>query len=191
MPCESFENQMLDYLENQLAAPDRARVEKHLAGCAACRALAQQLQQLDLQLTRSVKSPALSPAFSTKLQQRIQATPIMSSAEIAERKRRLQAEYEAGLQRLSPLPQLPRRLFETLGLAAMIALAGWLVWLLLPPATIEAAGAGLSVTGRRLMLLSVAGAVPIVIGFMLAVATRRNQPLLWQPAGNFSAALVG
>src|SRR5450432_3263380 len=126
MACEEFENQISDYLENQLPPADRARVAAHLAGCADCRAFAQQLEQLDAQLLRAVKTRALSADFKARLQQRVQMTVVLSEAERAERKRQLQAEYEAGLARLNRFTLPPRKLLEVLGYAGMFALAGWL-----------------------------------------------------------------
>jgi anti-sigma factor RsiW len=191
MPCEPFEDQLLEYVENQLPAAERALVETHLAGCAKCRAFAQQLQYLDAQLTHTLKAPRLSPAFQSKLRQRIQAARIMSPAEIARRKRELQFEYQAGLQRLSLFPQWPRRFLDLLGLAAMLGLAGWLACLIVPPTAIEAGISGLSAANQHLLLLTAVGLVPVVIGLLLAFPVRRGQSWLWQPAGgSFASAPV-
>ncbi len=134
MACKQFENQILDYLENQLATAERTKVAAHLAGCAECRAFAEQLERLDAQLTHAIKSPTLSSAFDAKLRQRLKNT-VLPEAEIAERKRRLQTEYEAGLARLDPFAFLSRKLIESLSYTALLAIAGWLAWSFLPQLT--------------------------------------------------------
>jgi len=183
MPCETFENQILDYLENQLTPAERAKVAAHLGGCAECRAFAQQLQRLDAQLTHAIKSPTLSSAFDAKLRQRLK-NAVLPEAKIAERKRQLQAEYEAGLAQLSLFPRLPRKLFELLGLAAALALACWVVWPMVLQSAFETTLAELSKSNRQLVLLSVASAAPIIIGLLLAFPALIKQLCPWRPAGS-------
>jgi len=168
MQCESFELQLLDYLENRLSATERVRVEKHLTDCAECRALAQQLEQLDATLTRTVKAPVLSATFNARLQQRIQATHVMSPAEIARRKREIQAEYEAGLARIRPFPLPPRKLLEGLGYAAALALVGLLAWRFLPQLTEVLARSGLNMPGQKYLPLVIMSAFFAVLGLMAA-----------------------
>ena len=132
MDCIEFETQIPEYLEKQLPPAARSRVEAHLAGCAGCRALARQLKHLDVELARSVKAPALPPEFRARLQQRIRAIPVWSEAERAERKRRLQAEYEAGLARLNYFPLRRRRMLQGLGWVTLVGTVGWLGWWVLP-----------------------------------------------------------
>src|SRR6478672_8869465 len=101
MLCEEIENQILDYQENQLSSARREEVETHLAGCANCRIFAQQLRQLDEQLSARGKIPATSADFDRKLRERIQAVPaVLLEAQKTERKRQLQAEFEAGMARI-------------------------------------------------------------------------------------------
>jgi hypothetical protein len=66
MACVEFENLVLHYLEKQLSPEAQSRVAAHLAQCAVCREFARQLEQLDAQLTRGVKTPALPPDPSMK-----------------------------------------------------------------------------------------------------------------------------
>jgi hypothetical protein len=132
MACIEFENQIPDYLEKQLPPAEQSRVAAHLAGCATCRAFVRQLEQLDVKLARTVKAPVLPPEFRARLQQRIQTIPVWSEADRAERKRRLQAEYEIGLARLDRLPLPPRRLLHGLGYATLLASVGWVGWQFLP-----------------------------------------------------------
>ncbi|MCL4181101.1 MAG: zf-HC2 domain-containing protein [Verrucomicrobia bacterium] len=129
MACVECENLIPDYLEKQLPAEAQSRVAAHLAQCTACRTFARQLEQLDAALVRGVKAPALPPDFRARLRQRIQTVPVWSEAERAERRRRLQAEYEAGLARLRPFPLSLRRMRQGLVLAALLVFLGWLGWL--------------------------------------------------------------
>ena len=129
MLCELIENKILDYQENQLSAAQRAEVETHLAGCPDCREFARQLQQLDAALSASVKIPALSAGFDRQLRERIQSTPAtLSEAYRAERKRQLQAEFEAGMAESVGGWFTLGRLLNYLAWPAVAAVAGWLAW---------------------------------------------------------------
>jgi len=129
MLCQEIENRILDYQEDKLSPAQREEVETHLAGCAGCRIFARQLQQLDAALSASVKIPALSANFDRRLQERIQATPaVLSEAQRAERKRQLQAEFDADMARIGwrafALGSLPNHLTWPV----LAAVAAWLVW---------------------------------------------------------------
>lgn len=132
MACVEFEDLLPGYLEKQLPPKAQSRVAAHLAQCVACREFARQLEQLDAALARGVKAPALPPDFSARLRQRIQTVPVWSEAELAERRRRLQAEYEAGLARLRPFPFSLHRLRRGLVNAAALAFLGCLGWFSVP-----------------------------------------------------------
>jgi anti-sigma factor RsiW len=168
MACEEFENQIADYVENQLPPADRSRITTHLAGCADCRAFAQQLEQLDAKLARALKAPVLPESFKTSLQRRIQTTAVLSEAQRAERKRQLQAEYEADLARLNRFPLPPRKLLEGLGSAGLIVLAGWLAWLFLPRLANLLAGPALGGINPSLLFSLVASAIFVAIGLAAA-----------------------
>jgi len=130
MLCEIIENRILDYQEDQLSAAQRAEVETHLAGCPACREFARRLQQLDATLAARVRIPALSAGFDLRLRERIQAAPAaLSEAQRAERKRQLQAEYEAGQARIARGSFALGSLLNYLAWPALAAVAGWLAWL--------------------------------------------------------------
>src|SRR5271168_2553546 len=101
MSCEEIENRILDYQENQLPPAQRQEIEAHLATCPGCRTFGRQLQQLDGALSAGVKVPAISVDFDRRLRERIEAAPAaLSEAQRTERKRQLQAEFEAGMARL-------------------------------------------------------------------------------------------
>ncbi|MDF1506345.1 zf-HC2 domain-containing protein, partial [Roseisolibacter sp. H3M3-2] len=44
--CAAVDERLMDYLEGELAAADRARLDAHLAACARCRALVADLRAL-------------------------------------------------------------------------------------------------------------------------------------------------
>jgi hypothetical protein len=171
MTCEDFENQFLgsDHLES---ATGHDALAKHLAGCERCRAFARRTQQLDLGLTRFLKTPALSAAFETRLQQRIKAVPIMSEAEKAERKRQLQAEYEAGLARLKWFLLPPGKWLDSLGYAAVVVLTGRLLWLFMPRFSELIADAVSGGTPESLLLLLAVSAVFLFLGLLAAFPGR-------------------
>lgn len=117
MSCEEIELRILEYQENQLSPAQREVMETHLADCASCGTFALQLQRLDAALSTGIKAPVLSANFDQRLAERIRVgSRILSEAERAERKRALQAEFEAGQARLG------RRLF---GLGALIRHLIW------------------------------------------------------------------
>jgi predicted anti-sigma-YlaC factor YlaD len=177
MACIEFENQIPDYLEKQLSPAEQSHVATHLAGCAACRAFARQLEQLDVALARTVNPPTLSPEFRTRLQQRIQTIPVWSQAEIAERKRQLQAEYEAGLVRLS-LVHLPlRRTLKAFGYVVLLGTVGWLVWRFLPQ--VPNLLARLSPTlDQNLPIALIVSALCLVMGLAAAAFPRQLRRVL-------------
>ncbi|HUJ40417.1 MAG TPA: zf-HC2 domain-containing protein [Candidatus Acidoferrales bacterium] len=59
--CLNSEERLMEYLEGQLPATERALVEAHLAECAACRALAGQVRWLETRLPHL--APELEPAW--------------------------------------------------------------------------------------------------------------------------------
>lgn len=162
----------MEYGEGGLAAADHAAVEAHLAECAACRELAGALRELDAKLTREVRAPQLSAGFDLRLRQRIQHEAVLNEAERAERKRRLQAEYEAELDRLRRNSLGLARIWDVFGYIALAGASVGMVWKWTPPAFWQLAqgGIGLSI---------------ITIAFLaggIAVA-------FWRPARNLFEAI--
>ncbi|MBC8094314.1 MAG: zf-HC2 domain-containing protein [Akkermansiaceae bacterium] len=172
MPCEEFEIQIADYVENQLLSPDRARVAAHLAVCADCHAFAQQLEQLDVALLRTVKAPPLPATFKAKLQRRLQTTVVLSEIQRVERKRQMQAEYEAGLARLNRFPLPPRKLLESLGHGGLIALAGWLAWQFLPQLGNFLAESGWGDFNQSVLFAWLVSVICLVLGLTAAFPMR-------------------
>lgn len=173
MLCEEVENRILDYQENQLSAAQRAEVETHLAGCPGCRRFARQLQQLDSTLSGSVKIPALSAGFDRRLRERIQsAPPVLSEAQRAERKRQLQAEFEAGMARISRGPFTLGSLPNYLLWPALAAVAGWLAWRLATQIAAHLQAQSLGGLDPVIIPGSVAGAVLLAAGLAQAFPRR-------------------
>ena len=178
MACEEFENRLPEYLENQLSPAERLAVETHLAGCARCQAFARQLQQLDAALTRAIKSPILPSDFSARLRQRIQTEgALLSEAQCAERKRRLQAEFEAGLAQLRRKWLASVSLPDVLGCAALATFAGGVILEFAPTWANLAAQHGLDRADLNLVLAWIISAVCLLIG--LTVAFPRPLKQLW------------
>ncbi len=169
MTCHEIENYILDYEEGRLPSANREAVGKHIAGCDHCRTLATQLKQLDTALTQKLKAPALSAAFKARLQQRIQTdVVVLSPAQIAERKRQLQAEYELGLARLSPFAFLSRRLLQSLSYVALLTIVGLLVWQCLPQLADAVAKTGLDLPGQEFLPLIMMSVLFVVMGLIAA-----------------------
>ena len=76
-PCVALENALIEYLDGRARPSDRRAVEKHLAGCAACRARAEEFRAVFSALD---DLPALSPSpsFDATLRATIAAQPAPS-----------------------------------------------------------------------------------------------------------------
>ncbi|MCE9573450.1 MAG: zf-HC2 domain-containing protein [Deltaproteobacteria bacterium] len=61
-PHEAIEARLSDYHEGGLPASERAEIEAHLAGCAACRAAYDELVETMAALSGMAKSRAAAPA---------------------------------------------------------------------------------------------------------------------------------
>ncbi len=169
MFCEEIETCILDYQENQLSAAQRAEVENHLARCAVCRKLARQLQQLDAALSARVRIPALSDGFDRRLRERILAAPAaLSEAQRAERKRQLQAEFEAGMARIGRGSFALDSLLKHLTWPALAALAVWLVWCFTRQLTVHLHAQSLGGLAPSLVPWLVASAVFLAVGLAQA-----------------------
>jgi anti-sigma factor RsiW len=132
MSCSAYQDLILESLDGPLAAPSRAQVEQHVAGCPACRAFRQAQLDLDAALALRLRAPSLSAAFDAQVLARIQ-----QAAATADREAKLamaQAEYES---RLADLRQSFRRrrfgsALDLAGYAAMVLLAGFTASTIVP-----------------------------------------------------------
>lgn len=183
MACEAFEQPILDYVDNQLPPAEHARVATHLAGCAACRTFARQLEQLDTQLARTLKPPTLSPAFNARLRQRIQSMRVLGEAERLERKRQLQVEYETGLARLNLFHVPSRRLLPTFRLATVIASVVGLVWQFLPQFVNLLGRLFQTGLNQNLAIAFTVSAIFVALGFAAAGFPRHLRRILAAAAG--------
>jgi anti-sigma factor RsiW len=129
MHCQEIEMRILDYQENNLPPGETVAVENHLAHCAGCRAFARQMTELDSTLAAAIKVPVLPANFDQRLREKIHGEVVLPESKRAERRRQLQAEFEAKMARME------REKFafsDWLGQLAWLfgaALAAWEVWL--------------------------------------------------------------
>jgi anti-sigma factor RsiW len=73
-PCADYEHDLVELLEGSLG-PERARVIRlHIESCPRCRAWQAEFATIDAGLAAALPSPALSPDFERRLQERIAAT---------------------------------------------------------------------------------------------------------------------
>jgi anti-sigma factor RsiW len=71
MPCPAFEDLILEYCEDGLAAAQRGRVEEHVAECPACRAFLELQRELDSALREAIGKPEPSAAFHQRILRRV------------------------------------------------------------------------------------------------------------------------
>jgi anti-sigma factor RsiW len=159
--CRQAEPVLPDYLDHTLPPAEAARIQAHLDLCPRCRTLATRLAELDAALVRSIKLPSLGSAFRSCLRQRLQAEGARAnSSEHAERRRALQAEYEAQVAELENRSHWILWGLDSLGYLSIAVLACALVPALLP----------LGTPGQPLFLAGLAGGLCLLGG--LAVAFR-------------------
>jgi hypothetical protein len=121
MNCERCESLVDDYVDGTLPAADRADVERHLARCASCAALAQDLRSIRLaagSLERHVPPPPAWTALSAALE--------------AERSRGFGRRVSA----LTAAFATPARRWQPIAIAATLLLlvgaTSWMVWRQMP-----------------------------------------------------------
>jgi anti-sigma factor RsiW len=74
MKCEDVSKELIAYLDRRANSAERVMVEEHLAGCAACRARAEDFRKLWSVLDEvPIHEPSLG--FDARLRQRIAAEP--------------------------------------------------------------------------------------------------------------------
>ena len=72
--CEEVERKLVEYLDGRARPAERRAVEDHLAGCASCRARAEEFRAL-WGVLDDLPSISSSPAFDASLRARIAALP--------------------------------------------------------------------------------------------------------------------
>jgi anti-sigma factor RsiW len=78
MSCERMENRILPYVDGRLKAGEQREVEKHLAGCAACRVRVSEFRAVSGLLE---ELPQIEPsgAFDARVRARVAAEPVKQS----------------------------------------------------------------------------------------------------------------
>jgi anti-sigma factor RsiW len=119
-----WNDRLQDWLDGDLDAADAATLQAHMAGCAACRARADELQALDRSLRSAAPRLALDDAFDAALFAQIDA---VDESKRAEARQRIEQELQQNLQALA---RGWRRalLFIIPGVIAGVALAFALTW---------------------------------------------------------------
>ncbi len=120
----AWNDRLQDWLDGDLSAADAAKLQVHMADCAACRERAEELQELDRQLSSATPRMALDAAFDAKIFAQLD---VIDEAQRAEARRRLEQELQQNLQALA---RGWRRalLFIVPGVIAGVALALGLAW---------------------------------------------------------------
>jgi anti-sigma factor RsiW len=178
MNCPQFDHRIVDYLENQLPPEERALMTVHLAGCADCRTLAEQLQRLDLSLARALTRPELLTGFAFRLNERLkQEVRLLPERERAERKRQLEAEFDRAIERLNQQVRSLGSLRLVPGCALVAGLAGLVSHCL---ARSELQWHVASSSGQWLLLIWISSVGFILVG--LAVAFPREFKRFWTPS---------
>lgn len=78
MSCSRMEKKILGYVDGRLKESERLEVEKHLAGCAACRLRANEFRAVSGLLDElPIIEP--SPAFDLRVHARVAAEPVKQS----------------------------------------------------------------------------------------------------------------
>jgi len=127
MPCASFEELLIDYMD--LPGSERARVDTHLAGCGDCREYLRILRQLEGALTAEFSGLTVSRNVESRVRSRIASKP----------------------WRLSFLPEI----LDFIGWTAIVTIVFSLAWVLVPKGTIASPNA-LPVAGASLALAAAA-----------------------------------
>jgi anti-sigma factor RsiW len=119
-----WNDRLQDWLDGDISAADAAALQAHMAGCAACRARAEELQALDRSLRNAAPRLALNDAFDAKLFAQIDA---IDESKQAAARQRMEQELQQNLQALA---RGWRRalLFIIPGVIAGVALAFALTW---------------------------------------------------------------
>jgi len=102
MECPDYEPLILDWLDGELAMPDRQRVAAHVAECPACQELANTLKGLDTALSRAIRPISLPSDFTGRVLKRVESEggPGRSAGDVANRRQQLEAEFRDGSNRL-------------------------------------------------------------------------------------------
>jgi anti-sigma factor RsiW len=122
MNCAEYESQIAEWVDGRLAPADAQAVALHVAGCPACGAFAASLRQLEAALVGGVARPQLTLGFEARLRARMDAEASGDlEAMRAERRRRLQAEYDGTVKRMRRRVRSVSSVLDMLGLGLLSA----------------------------------------------------------------------
>ncbi len=121
-----WNDRLQDWLDSDIDSADAAKLQAHMADCAACRARAEELQALDRELRRAAPRLALDDTFDAKIFAQLDA---IDETKRAETRLRLEQELQQNLHALAR--GWRRALLFVIpgviaGVALAFALAGWL-----------------------------------------------------------------
>lgn len=176
MNCDDLEPLVLEWADGSLPEAERPSVERHLAGCAECRALASEWRSLDATLVR--RTQATAPALPTGFDQQVKAmiaTATLSDAEQNQRRRKLQAEFESGLASLKGSVWNWEDITRWMAYAGLAAVAGWTLVEFAPALNGALESAGLAAVNPGLLSLLTASVVFVGAGLSIAFAPRLSR----------------
>ena len=172
------EDQLQEYLDGSLPPQQAQALEAHLADCSECHAFLQDLRELDVELSHSLRKPALSPDFFERVRSQIELTA-SAPAPKGDEKRRLQTDYEANWTMLRKdlfRAQLPA-LLDGLGYSVAAAVGAYLLFhLLLNVLNSQLKSLNLPPSQIALGISLAAGGVFLLAGFGVAL---RKQLARW------------
>lgn len=93
-----WNDRLQEWLDGDLSAADEAALQAHMAGCALCRARADELRELDFSLSTAAPRLALDAAFDARLFAQIDA---IDDSKRAEARQRMERELQQNLQALA------------------------------------------------------------------------------------------
>lgn len=97
-PCEDYEFDLVEWIDGALA-PERAHVvQRHLDGCARCRAFERQMRAIDASLDATLPRVQLSTDFDARLQARIAKLAVARNPDAA--RARVEQDYRGAMAAL-------------------------------------------------------------------------------------------
>ena len=94
----AWNDRLQDWLDGDLSAADEAALQAHMGDCALCRARADELRELDFNLSAAAPRLALDAAFDARLFAQIDA---IDDSQRAAARQRMEQELQQNLQALA------------------------------------------------------------------------------------------
>jgi anti-sigma factor RsiW len=94
----AWHDRLQDWLDGDLGATETAALQAHLADCAACRARAEELRELDRNLVSALPPLALDDAFDARIFAQLDA---IDESKRAATRHRMEQELQQNLQALA------------------------------------------------------------------------------------------